>query len=195
MALPIPLRLLRHLPKHWKRLERLLRAGWVRRRVRNPETVARHVRALMRLARILGVQVLGFTVRDIEDLVLMVEVHDLPESIVGDEITLCGDSARKKRLRFKREQEAMLRICAPLGTVGDRIYSLWLRFEKGNDKVAQFARALDKYQAIEQALRYARKDRRLLGLGAEFIMHSPSIEHPVIRARFVRELVAPYENL
>jgi putative hydrolases of HD superfamily len=191
MATHSLLRFAPHAPLVWRRLEALPRSGWVKRGIENPETVAEHICALLELASVLWLRKPDYLWSDAEDLFGMLEVHDWEESDpeVGDEITLYGvDSAEKTRLKFERGKAVMERICRSLGEIGERIFAFWLRFETSDDKVAVFARALDKYQAIEQAMRYVRADKRLQGLSAEFITYSPPIEDPVIRERFLSEL-------
>lgn len=176
-----------HLVPHvWTSLERETRKGWVRSGVIDPETVAEHTLDLLRLGSELASEV-GLADADRIDLLDMLEVHDWPEAIEGDEITMYGiDHAKEadaKKAKFLREEAAMKGLCAPLGEQGEHILALWHRFERGDDPIAMLGRELDKYQAIERAFRYEREGRGPQGLGEEFVRYSPPMTHPVLIAR------------
>ena len=68
----------------------------------------------------------------------MLEVHDMPEAIHSDVITLHGvdreQEAKDKDAKFEREYAAMCSIIRDLGPAGEQMLGLWLRFEKGNDR-------------------------------------------------------------
>ncbi len=174
-------------PDVWDRLTALPRAGWVAWRIKNPETVATHTLALIALAHELRPQ-LDFTQAEFDDLVAMLEIHDWPEAIDGDEVVHVNDSPLKRTEKFEREARTMRMLTLPLGDVGGRILALWHRFENQSDRVAVFAHALDKYQAVEQAYRYER-DGGPVGIGLEFLYGSPPVTHPALRARLERECV------
>jgi putative hydrolase of HD superfamily len=165
-------------PDAWNELSRLERTGWVKRGVKNPETVAEHILSLKQLARELAV----FRGKEQEDLLLMLEIHDWPEALHGDEVIVTHDKAdrgAREKIKFENEQRAMKTICEPLGEKGAEILSLWLRFETSNDEVAIFARELDKYQAVEKALYY--ETTQGVVVFAEFLEYSREfIHHPVL---------------
>jgi len=168
-------------PEAWGALSRLERTGWVKRGVENPETVAEHIRSLKELARELGV----FGGKQQEDLLLMLEIHDWPEALHGDEVIVTHDKAdreARQKIKFENEQRAMETICAPLGERGAEILALWLRFETSDDEVAVFARELDKYQAVEKALYY--EATQGIAVFEEFLEYSREfIHHPALLLR------------
>lgn len=179
-----------HLVPHvWAALERETRKGWVSCGVTNPETVAEHTLDMMRIGHEVATEI-NLSEYDRIDLLDMLEVHDWPEAIDGDEITLYGVDVAKeadaKKVKFLREEAAMKGICAPLGEEGDCILALWYRFETSDDAVARLAREIDKYQAIEQAFSYERSGRGPVGLGEEFVRYSPPMTHPALVARVVK---------
>ena len=108
-----PLRFAPLVPEVWDKLCLLQRTGWVERGVKNPETVGEHILALRTLA---------FSLRnelrvDMEKLLALLEVHDFPEAIVGDEVIISEMPEVEKVMRtskFEREQTAMKTICEPL---------------------------------------------------------------------------------
>ncbi len=132
---------------------RLERTGWVKRNVENPESVQEHTISLLNLASSF------YDLSEVEKdgLLDMLEIHDWPEALHGDEAIITKDPeerVRLKAIKFEKEHEALRKICEPLGDDGLKILNLWLRFEKSPDDAASFARQLDKYQAIEKAFEY-----------------------------------------
>jgi len=72
-------------PEVYVALHSLKRTGWVNRGVKNPESVKEHTEALIRIAR----EVEGLlTMEEKDGLFEMLEVHDWPEAIHGDEVIL-----------------------------------------------------------------------------------------------------------
>jgi putative hydrolase of HD superfamily len=169
-------------PRVWQKLAEIERTGWVMRGIQNSETVQDHTIALIELA-----QAPEFSAARADGLCEILEVHDWPEAIVGDEVILVWDDdaekERRKAEKHQREQVAMQSICTELGEVGPTIYALWERYEAGADPTAKFAKELDKYQAIEQALTYEFA-QLVPGLFKEFRDYLlPVFTHPSIIAR------------
>lgn len=140
-------------PEVYQALQDLKRTGWVDKGVENPESVKEHTEALLVLAE----ELTSFlTEEEIDGLIDMLEVHDWPEAINGDEVILeLNPDNRKvlKEVKFENERKALVKICEDLPN-GEEIMALWLRFENSNDPAAEFGRQLDKYQAVEKALEY-----------------------------------------
>jgi putative hydrolases of HD superfamily len=168
-------------PDVWEALGNLKRTGWVNRGVANPESVQEHTIALLHLAASLE----GLSEEERDDLLEMLEVHDWPEVIHGDEVVLSVDEEELKSIlatKFEKEQIAMNAICEKLGEKGKEIMGLWLRFESSSDPVAVLARQLDKYQAIEKAVEYEKEQG--IPLFKEFSDSSrKKITHPVLVQR------------
>lgn len=162
-------------------LQQLKRTGWVERGVQNPESVKEHIEALISLAEILSPQL---TAEETDGLLDMLEVHDWPEAIHGDEVILersPGDQQERIELKFANEKHALERICKDLPN-GETVMALWLRFETSDDPAAVFARQLDKYQAIEKALEY--EETQDIPLFEEFLTYSIDfIYHPLLLER------------
>ncbi len=168
-------------PKVYQLLQDLKRTGWVMRGVENPESVKEHTEALMVLAKDLTPLL---SKAESEGLLEMLEVHDWPEALYGDEVILELRPEERKALKdvkFANEQKALAEICAELPN-GDEIMSLWLRFENSNDPAAVFGRQLDKYQALEKSLEYEQVQG--ISLFDEFLTYTINfIDHPVLLAR------------
>lgn len=168
-------------PHVYAALQALERTGWVRRGVENPETVKEHTEALIVLAQSL-MELL--TPEETDGLFDMLEVHDWPEAIHGDEVILelePEQRAQLKELKFKNEKKALERLCADLPN-GAEIISLWLRFETSLDAAATFARQLDKYQAVEKAFEY--EETQGIALFEQFRAYTLNfIDHPLLLDR------------
>lgn len=168
-------------PGVYQLLQDLKRTGWVNRGVENPESVKEHTEALVVLAEELS-QFL--TEEETDGLVDMLEVHDWPEAIHGDEVILeldPNDRKALKEVKFENERKALAKICEDLPN-GDEVMALWLRFENSDDPAAVFGRQLDKYQAVEKALEYEQEQG--IALFDEFLRYSINfIHHPVLLQR------------
>lgn len=129
-------------------LKTLERAGWVRRDITKPESVADHSYRNAILALILPLD----EHIDRMKLVKMMLVHDLPESdpTVGD-ITLHDGISHDEKLR--RESEAMQKLCA-LIPGGQELHSLWEEYAQNTTPEAQIAHELDKIECAIQAQEY-----------------------------------------
>lgn len=179
-------------PEVWKNLGELPRTGWVNRGVKNPESVQEHTIALRNIAASLE----GLTEQEKEGLLDMLEVHDWPEAIHGDEVILSVDKDKlesRKAKKFEKEQMALALICDALGDKGKEIMDLWLRFETSSDVAALFAKQLDKYQAVEKALEYEKEQG--IPLFKEFLEYSrKDISHPILLER-IQKLETEFESM
>lgn len=168
-------------PTVYLALQDLKRAGWVDRGVANPESVKEHTESLLRIAYEIKNLLI---VEEQNGLFEMLEVHDWPEAIHGDEVILelnPDDRKALKDVKFLNEKKALETICQDLPN-GQEIINLWLRFETSDDPAASFGRQLDKYQAIEKALEYEQIQGILLF--QEFLTYSINfIDHPLLLVR------------
>lgn len=178
-------------PDVWNALAELKRTGWVNRGVEGPESVQEHTIALRNIAASLE----GLSQEEKEGLLDMLEVHDWPEAVHGDEVMISEDEEELKLLKarkFEKEQTALATICAGLGEAGQEIMNLWMRFETSSDEAAVLAKQLDKYQAVEKAFEYEKAQGIMLF--KEFLEHArKSITHPVLLER-IQKLEQEYEN-
>lgn len=162
----------------WKALGDLKRTGWINRGVANPESVQEHTLALIKIVESID----SLSAEEKQDLQNMLEVHDWPEAIHGDEVIFTYDDEKRKSLKeikFEKEKAALASICERLGEKGNEIMSLWLRFENSSDDLASLARQIDKYQAIEKALEYEKTQG--IPMFQEFLDYArKSVNHPVL---------------
>lgn len=168
-------------PNVYEELHKLKRTGWVDKKVENPESVKEHTESLIALAQELSE---FLTEEETDGLVEMLEVHDWPEAVHGDEVILELDPDKRKEmkdLKFENEKKALEKICKDLPN-GDEIINLWLRFEKSDDPASVFGRELDKYQSVEKALNY--EESQGIELFEEFLTYCINfIHHPVLLER------------
>ncbi|GLT97586.1 hypothetical protein SLE2022_151430 [Rubroshorea leprosula] len=131
------------------RLKTTKRAGWVRRDVKDPESIADHMYRMGLMALIAS---------DIPDVdrdkcIKMAIVHDIAEAIVGDITPSDGISKAEKS---RREQEALDHMCKLLGGGGraKEVGELWMEYEENSSPEAKIVKDFDKVEMILQALEY-----------------------------------------
>lgn len=152
------------------RLKALPRAGWVRRGVPGPESVAAHSWGVGWLVLVLLPDEL-----DRERALAYAVLHDLAEVRTGDLTPADGvDPADKAR----REHAAMVGLCAAVPD-GDRLLALAAAYEAQADPEARFVRELDRVDMALQALAY--HEAGAAGM-AEFVASAERfVTHPKLR--------------
>lgn len=131
------------------RLKTTKRAGWVKRDVNNPESVADHMFRMGLMALIAS----DMTGVDRNKCVKMAIVHDIAEAIVGD---ITPSDGIPKMEKSRREREALEHMCNLLGE-GSRakeIAELWTEYEENSSLEAKVVKDFDKVEMILQALEY-----------------------------------------
>ena len=152
-------------------LEVLPRTGWVQWGIHNPETVWEHILATRELA-IAYRDKLGLNETEFVELLDMIEIHDWPESMVGDGVIL-GDEPNVETMRSnkkKKEMEAMEKICANR-SAGAEIHALYVRYANGSDRVARLVKQIEKLQAVIKAAEYEHLQNKE-GLTSEFVHYT-----------------------
>lgn len=140
------------------KLKSVKRAGWVSKvKVQSAESVADHTFATCSIAMLLA-DVLGI---DTEQVMRMVILHDLAESIVGDYMP--GDvSAKAKVLQEKKAMDGILRGLPP--AVNRNYRKIWSEYLENRTDLARFVHRIDKLEMAMQASQYAAQgyDKQLL---------------------------------
>ncbi|XVE98657.1 hypothetical protein REPUB_Repub03eG0125900 [Reevesia pubescens] len=131
------------------RLKTTKRAGWVRRDVQNPESIADHM-YLMGLMTLIASDIPGI---DRDKCVKMAIVHDIAEAIVGD---ITPSDGIPKAEKSRREREALDHMCKLLGggSRAKEIEELWMEYEENSSSEAKIVKDFDKVEMILQALEY-----------------------------------------
>ncbi|XP_060171667.1 uncharacterized protein LOC132602889 [Lycium barbarum] len=131
------------------RLKTTKRAGWVRRGVNDPESIADHMYRMGVMA-LIGADLPGV---DRDKCVKMAIVHDIAEAIVGDITPADGISKDEKS---RRERAALEDMCKLLGggSRAKEISDLWMEYEENSSLEAKVVKDFDKVEMILQALEY-----------------------------------------
>ncbi|XP_020593792.1 HD domain-containing protein 2-like [Phalaenopsis equestris] len=131
------------------RLKTTKRAGWVKKGVREPESVADHMyrMSVMALVAEYNPDV------DRERCVKMALVHDIAEAIVGD---ITPSDGVPKDEKSRREREAINHMCKLLGggSRAKEMLELWIEYEENSSLEAKVVKDFDKVEMILQALEY-----------------------------------------
>nr|CAD1840246.1 unnamed protein product [Ananas comosus var. bracteatus] len=151
-------------------LQTTKRAGWVRRGVREPESVADHMYRMGVMA-LVAPDMPGI---DRDRCIKMAIVHDIAEAIVGD---ITPSDGVPKLEKSRMEKEALDHMCNLLGggsralswrhilissansSTAKEIHDLWMEYEENSSRRQRLSRTLTRicYKLVEmilQALEY-----------------------------------------
>jgi 5'-deoxynucleotidase YfbR-like HD superfamily hydrolase len=128
------------------KLKDIKRAGWERKGVPDPESVADHSFRCTFMAMILSD---SFDV-DFEKFLKMAILHDIAECVVGDITPHDGFSAKEKH---EKERQGILELFTDLPN-GQSFVDLWMEYEKQEVKEARLVRELDKLEMALSAVEY-----------------------------------------
>lgn len=133
-------------------LKKTPRTGWVKRDVKNPESIADHMYRMSLMALLMEGNPEGY---DFNQCVKLAIVHDLAECIAGDITPVCGVSNAEKH---EMESRAMDEIAEMLGdcAASRSIRALWEEYEAGQTREAKLVKDFDKIEMIVQAGEYER---------------------------------------
>ncbi len=136
------------------RLKRIKRTGWMIRGVPEPETVAEHTYR----AALLGYILAKIQGANAERVMIMLLIHDLAESIIGDIIPEAEQYLNKE----EAEKSAMEQILTNLDEdISKELMGIYLEFMEGTTLEARIARKADKMEMSFQAREYARMGFRI----------------------------------
>lgn len=130
------------------KLKRERRRGWVEKLgMRNPESVADHTFRTVLISMVFS----DLKKLDTEKVMKMALLHDLAESIVGDETP----NRTPANIRLKREKEAFMNLTSNIPSRLMKEYrSLWKEFIEDRSREARLVRQIDKLEMALQALEY-----------------------------------------
>ncbi|KAI0497014.1 hypothetical protein KFK09_023342 [Dendrobium nobile] len=139
------------------RLKTTKRAGWVRKGVREPESVADHMYRMSVMALIADYS----PDIDRERCIKMALVHDIAEAIVGD---ITPSDGVPKDEKSRREREAINHMCNLLGggSRAKEMLDLWMEYEENSSLEAKVVKDFDKVEMILQALEYEQEQGMIL---------------------------------
>ncbi|XP_012071598.1 5'-deoxynucleotidase HDDC2 isoform X2 [Jatropha curcas] len=130
-------------------LKKTKRAGWVKRDIKNPESIGDHMYR-MGLMALIAPDIPGI---DRDKCIKMAIVHDIAEAIVGD---ITPSDGVPKAEKSRQEQEALDHMCKLLGggLRAQEICQLWMEYEENSSPEAKIVKDFDKVEMILQALEY-----------------------------------------
>ncbi|XP_043711473.1 5'-deoxynucleotidase HDDC2 isoform X2 [Telopea speciosissima] len=125
------------------------RAGWVRKGIQGPESIADHMYR-MGIMAFIATDIPGI---DRDRCIKMAIVHDIAEAIVGD---ITPSDGVPKLEKSRREREALEYMCKLLGggSRANEIGELWMEYEENSSPEAKVVKDFDKVEMILQALEY-----------------------------------------
>jgi putative hydrolases of HD superfamily len=142
-----------------EQLKEVKREGWVRKGIKNGESVSDHMYRMALMAMTIPLKPrtdengINKEINRTHAVTLSL-VHDLAEAIVGDITPDCGISSEEKHLR---EEAAMREISKLLPNCPFDLMELFSEYQKGKTAEAQFVKDLDKLEFIFQARSYSEK--------------------------------------
>lgn len=141
--------------------KRLLRSGWIRGKVKDPESVAEHSFRVGVMAMVLSDK-LGHTL-NAEKMIKMALLHDLGEVITGDIVTeRWGMIDIKKRDQKELEEEEGIRQIFDKIGEGDQYVSIFHEMIGRATLEAKIFWQLDKMEMALQALEYEKEQGKNL---------------------------------
>ncbi len=136
--------------------KRLLRAGWVREHIQDPESVAEHSFRVAMLAMVLSDK-LGYKV-DKEKLIKMALLHDLGEVITGDIIIERRElvDIKKRDEKERSERVGIRQIFDKIGE-GESYAAIFDEMINRNTLEAKIFWQFDKLEMVIQAFEYEKE--------------------------------------
>lgn len=163
--------------------KRLLRSGWLREKVNDPESVAEHSFRVSVLAMVLSDK-LGYKL-DKNKLIKMAILHDLGEVITGDIVTERHDiiDLEKRDVKEKAEREGIREIFGKIG-LSDEYVKIFDEMIGRTTPEAKVFSQFDKLEMALQALEYEQEQGKNL---EEFILN---VELYHVRDPLIKEIFA-----
>lgn len=163
--------------------KKIHRAGWVREKIKDPESIAEHSFRVSVLAMVVA-DPLGL---DKEKLIKMALVHDLGEVITGDLVFARGAliDIKKRSEKESREKEGLKNIFKAIGTDDEYVKT----FEEMIQRISEEAKIfwqIDKLEMAMQALEYEKDQNKRLD---EFFINADlQVDRPLLR-NLLREIL------
>jgi len=159
--------------------KKIKRAGWVREKVKNPESVAEHSFRVSVLAMVIA-DPLGL---DKEKLIKMALVHDLSEVITGDLVFARGAiiDIKKRGEKESKEKEGLKNIFKAIGTDSEYVKIFEEMIQRTSPEAKIFWQ-IDKLEMAMQALEYEKEQDK--NLDEFFINAQLQIENPLLKKIF-----------
>ncbi len=133
--------------------KRLLRSGWIREKIKNPESVAEHSFRVGVMIMILADKFAS--VLDKAKLIKMALLHDLGKPTAGDVIAERGQliDIKKRDIQERKERESIGKIFSKISQ-SDEYVSILNEMMDGKTPEAKIFWQIDKLETVIQALEY-----------------------------------------
>jgi putative hydrolase of HD superfamily len=159
------------------KLKKIQRTGWLKRGVKDPETIAQHTFRVALMNWLLG-KTLGQSRLKIDKVIKSSLVHDLSEVYIGDITPYEGlifsddpkeiqkamkrwirlprkEKQKRAEKKFRQEKEVLSKLISALpAKVRYDIMRSWLDYEELSSLEGKFVRQTDKIETLLQALEY-----------------------------------------
>ena len=160
-------------------LTHMKRTGWVRKGIRDPETIASHMFRMAVMAMLVENDDVGDKKILNGSAVILALVHDMAECIVGD---ITPEDNVSDEDKHNQEVEAMMTLVKnlPTGRLSLELFNAFERYEEQHpeDPMAHLTKDLDKFDMYMQAFEYEEKTKKAGSL-QEFFNAFP-IRTPVV---------------
>lgn len=159
--------------------KKLHRAGWVREKIKDPESVAEHSFRVSVLAMVLS-DTLGL---DKEKLIKMALLHDLGEVVTGDIVWSRGNiiDIKKRAEKEEMEKQGLEKVFKTLEN-SNEYKKIFEEMIKRSSEEAKIFWQIDKIEMAMQALEYERDEHKKLD---EFFVNAGlQIETPILKKIF-----------
>jgi len=180
--LPSPKKIIKFLTMTGKS-KKILRSGWVREKIKDPESVAEHSFQLSVLAMVLADDLSV----DREKLIKMAILHDLGEVVTGDLVWSRGEiiDIKKRAEKEKLEREGIEKVFRTIGK-SDEYKEIFEEMIARTSQEAKMFWQLDKLEMAFQALEYEKEQNKKLD---EFFINADlQIDSPPLR-KILREII------
>ena len=156
--------------------KKILRLGWVRENVKDPESVAEHSFRLSVLAMVLADNLSV----DREKLIKMAILHDLGEVVTGDIVWSRGEiiDIKKRAVKEKLEREGIEKVFRTIGK-SDEYKKIFEEMIARTSQEAKIFWQLDKLEMALQALEYEKEQNKKLDeffVNADLQIYSPPLK-------------------
>ncbi len=158
--------------------KRLLRTGWVREKVKNPESIAEHSFRVGVLAMVLADELKI----NKEKLMKMALIHDLGETSTGDIVWTRGElvDIKTRELKEKEELRGLIRLFSNIED-GEKFIKIFEEMVNSSTKDAKIFWQIDKLEMVLQAFEYEEEQEVLL---EEFFLNADLF----IKDKIIREI-------
>jgi putative hydrolase of HD superfamily len=144
---------------HFYKLKEIERTGWKQKLpLDNPESVAEHTLTMIVLALIFS-ELNNFTQLKTINMIKMVLIHDLGESIIGDYMPESIEIEKKKKLENFAISKILSKI--PNTAVKKKYIKLWNEFEENKSNTSKLIHFIDKLEMAIQAKYYLDNNKNI----------------------------------